>query len=120
MSAWGKVNGVKEGSKVMFMSDTKSFFSKNHGWAAGMGDRNGRWAMIIEKDGKVSYAENEKNPREVTVRDSPDDRVEEITDSVIGLRCGCHHLQALEACATITTLDMPVSDKNIDAHYLQV
>jgi len=69
MSAWGKVNGVKEGSKVMFMSDTKSFFSKHHGWEAGMGDRNGRWAMIIEKDGKVSYAENEKNPREVTVRD---------------------------------------------------
>lgn len=67
MSAWGKVNGVKGDSKVQFMSDTKSFFSKNHGWDAGMGDRNGRWAMIIEKDGTVSYAENEKSPREVTV-----------------------------------------------------
>ena len=32
-----------------------------------MGDRNGRWAMIIEKDGTVSYAENESNPRQVTV-----------------------------------------------------
>jgi len=67
MSAWGKVNGVKGDSKLKFMSDTKTFFSNNHGWAAGMGDRNGRWAMIIEKDGTVSYAENEKDPREVTV-----------------------------------------------------
>lgn len=49
------------------MSDTKSFFSKNHGWDAGMGDRNGRWAMIIEKDGTVSAADVEKSPREVTV-----------------------------------------------------
>lgn len=32
-----------------------------------MGDRNGRWAMIVEKDGTVSYAENESNPRQVTV-----------------------------------------------------
>ncbi|KAI7110539.1 hypothetical protein KC324_g20081, partial [Hortaea werneckii] len=67
MSAWGKVNGVKPDSKLKFMSDSESFFSKNHGWDAGMGDRNGRWAMIIEKDGTVSYAENESNPRQVTV-----------------------------------------------------
>jgi len=67
MSAWGKVNGVKGDSKILFMSDTKTFFSKAHGWEAGMGDRNGRWAMIVEKDGTVSYAENEGNPREVTV-----------------------------------------------------
>lgn len=67
MSAWGKVNGVKQDSKILFMSDTKTFFSKAHGWEAGMGDRNGRWAMIVEKDGKVSYAENESNPRQVTV-----------------------------------------------------
>lgn len=65
MSAWGKVNGCKEDTKVLFMSD--STFSKNHGWAAGMGDRNGRWAMIIEKDGTVSYAENEASPKEVNV-----------------------------------------------------
>jgi alkyl hydroperoxide reductase 1 len=56
MNAWGKVNGATKDSKVLFMSDTKSFFSKNHGWQAGMGDRNGRWAMVIEKDGTVSYA----------------------------------------------------------------
>ena len=49
------------------MSDSKTFFSKEHGWMAGMGDRNGRWAMIIEKDGTVSYAENEKSLRDVTV-----------------------------------------------------
>lgn len=49
------------------MSDTKTHFSKNHGWDAGMGDRNGRWAMVIEKDGTISYAENEKSPGQVTV-----------------------------------------------------
>lgn len=37
----------------MLLSDTKSFFSKNHGWAAGMGDRNGRWAIVVDKDGKA-------------------------------------------------------------------
>jgi alkyl hydroperoxide reductase 1 len=31
-----------------------------------MGDRNGRWAMILD-DGKVTYADNEKSPGEVTV-----------------------------------------------------
>jgi peroxiredoxin len=33
-----------------------------------MGDRNGRWAMVFDKDGKVIYAENEKSPGEVSVR----------------------------------------------------
>ncbi|KAF2083589.1 AhpC/TSA family protein-like protein [Saccharata proteae CBS 121410] len=66
MNAWGKVN--KAGGKdILFLSDTKTFFSKNHGWAAGMGDRNGRWAMVVEKDGTISYAENESNPSQVTV-----------------------------------------------------
>lgn len=32
-----------------------------------MGDRNGRWAMIVEKDGTVSYAENEASPKDVNV-----------------------------------------------------
>lgn len=32
-----------------------------------MGDRNGRWAAIIEKDGTISYAENEKSPKDVDV-----------------------------------------------------
>ena len=67
MNAWGKVNSVKGDHKIAFMSDTKIFFSKHYGWEAGMGDRNGRWAMVIEKDGKVSYAENEASPREVKV-----------------------------------------------------
>jgi hypothetical protein len=33
-----------------------------------MGERNGRWAMVIDKDGTVTYAENESNPSQVTVR----------------------------------------------------
>lgn len=33
-----------------------------------MGDRNGRFAMIVDKDGKVMYAEKEQDPRKVTVR----------------------------------------------------
>ena len=32
-----------------------------------MGDRNGRWAMVIDKDGKIVYAENEKDPTQVSV-----------------------------------------------------
>lgn len=68
MSAWGKVNGIKGDSKILFMSDTKSFFSKNHGWSAGVGDRNGRWAMVIEKDGTVSYSAVEPGPGGITVR----------------------------------------------------
>ena len=85
MNAWGKVNKVNTDDIVssmtvydkleitlthrfqLMLSDTKTFFSKEHGWAAGMGDRNGRWAMIIEKDGSISYAENEKSPAEVNV-----------------------------------------------------
>ena len=65
-----QVNGVGPDSKLLFMSDTKSFFSKNYGWDAGMGDRNGRWAMVIEKDGTVSVADNEASPREVKVSKS--------------------------------------------------
>ena len=67
MSAWAKVNGVKGGDKILFMSDTKTFFSKNHGWDAGAGGRNGRWAMVIEKDGTISVADAEKSPAKVTV-----------------------------------------------------
>lgn len=66
MNAWGKVNHVK-GDDILFLSDTKTGFSKNYGWAAGMGDRNGRWAMIVDKDGTVKYADNEKSPGQVTV-----------------------------------------------------
>lgn len=65
MNAWGKVNGVK-GDDILFLSDTKTFFSKEHGWPAGMGDRNGRWAMVFDH-GKVTYAENEPSPKDVSV-----------------------------------------------------
>ena len=68
MSAWGKVNGVKDSEKILFLSDSKTQFSKEIGWMAGMGERNGRWAMVIEKDGTISYAEQEQDPRKVTVR----------------------------------------------------
>ncbi|KAK3699706.1 hypothetical protein LTR37_016311 [Vermiconidia calcicola] len=67
MSAWGKVNGVSNSENILFLSDTKTQLAKQIGWMAGMGDRNGRWAMIIEKDGTISYAEQEKDPRQVTV-----------------------------------------------------
>ena len=68
MSAWGKVNGLTEKENgILLMGDTKSLFSKHHGWDAGMGDRNGRWAMIIDKDGTVKYAANEEDPTKVTV-----------------------------------------------------
>ncbi|KAF2722168.1 Redoxin [Polychaeton citri CBS 116435] len=67
MNAWGKVNGANGKDSFYFLSDTKTKFSENYGWAAGMGDRNGRWAMVVEKDGTVSYAENEPSPGQVTV-----------------------------------------------------
>jgi len=66
MNAWGKVNKVK-GDDILFLSDTKSFFSKNHGWSAGMGDRNGRWAMVVNNDGTITYAEVETASGKVTV-----------------------------------------------------
>lgn len=66
MNAWGKVNGSK-GDDVLFLSDTKTFFAKEHGWLAAPGaDRNGRWAMVIDH-GKVTYAEVESSPKEVNV-----------------------------------------------------
>ena len=49
------------------LSDTKSMFAENHGWLAGRGPRTGRFAIVVEKDGTVSYAENEPNPSAVTV-----------------------------------------------------
>ena len=66
-AAWAKVNGVDGDSKIKFMCD-KEQYSKKIDWMAGMGDRNARWAMIIEKDGTISYAERETKPGTVTVR----------------------------------------------------
>ncbi|KAF2666319.1 Redoxin [Microthyrium microscopicum] len=56
MNAWGKVNKVTN-DDVLFLGDTKSKFAENHAWT--MGERNGRWAIVIEKDGSISYAEKE-------------------------------------------------------------
>lgn len=67
MAAWGKANGIGDSSKIRFMSDSKTFFGKEHGWLAGVGDRLQRFAMIIEKDGTVSYAQSETSPKEVSV-----------------------------------------------------
>jgi alkyl hydroperoxide reductase 1 len=60
MNAWGKINQAN-GKDVLLLSDTKTFFSKNYGWSAGMGDRNGRWAMVID-NGKITYAEVDSSP----------------------------------------------------------
>jgi alkyl hydroperoxide reductase 1 len=65
MSAWGKVNKVK-GDDILFLGDNKTYFAKNHAWTAGP-ERNARFAIVIEKDGTVSYAENETTPGEISV-----------------------------------------------------
>ena len=62
MSAWGKVNGVKN-DDIYFMTDPEAKFSKSVGW--NMGERTARYAMIIDH-GKIVYAEKEPG-REVTV-----------------------------------------------------
>jgi alkyl hydroperoxide reductase 1 len=85
MNAWGKVNGVK-GDEVLFLSDTKTFFSKEHGWPAGMGDRNGRWAMVFDH-GKVTYAENEKSPGEVSVSCETSEFASRCTNGSVGIWC---------------------------------
>ncbi|KAK3673154.1 hypothetical protein LTR78_006994 [Recurvomyces mirabilis] len=67
MNGWGKVNGAGPDSKILFMSDTKSHFAKSMGWMAGVGERNARFAMIIEKSGIVTYAEKEDSIGGVSV-----------------------------------------------------
>jgi len=51
----------------LFLADDQTKFAKSIGWLAGMGDRNGRFAMVVDKDGKIVYAEKEKDPRQITV-----------------------------------------------------
>lgn len=113
MSAWGKVNGLKEGDKTLFMSDTKTNFSKNHGWSAGP-DRNGRWAIVIEKDGTVSYAENESNPREVTVS------IVQTVIEVMILICGRFLEQMLCSVVSRHKLCSKVYISKIDLHHRAV
>ena len=63
------MNRVPKGDDFLMLSDSKTFFSENYGWRAGrnIGDRTGRWAMIVERDGTISYAENEAKLQDVEV-----------------------------------------------------
>jgi len=65
MNAWAKVNKVQR-DDILFLADTKTQFAKNYGYTAGP-DRNGRFAVIVEKDGTISYIENEPSPSGVSV-----------------------------------------------------
>ncbi|KAJ5122565.1 hypothetical protein N7448_003699 [Penicillium atrosanguineum] len=56
MSAWGKVNGVRD--DILFLSDPDAKFSKSIGWADSASGRTGRYAIVIDH-GKVSYAQIE-------------------------------------------------------------
>ena len=95
MSAWGKVNGVTGDSKIKFMSDTKTQLSKANGWMAGMGERTGRWAMIIEKDGTISYAEQEDSPRQVTVSMQKVSNILKIELIALGFWCRSSSLEVM-------------------------
>lgn len=73
MSARGKVNDVnpndvKPNDEIfLLMADPELGMSNHHGWAAGMGDRSRRWAMVLEKGGTIKSAENNlKGPSKVT------------------------------------------------------
>ncbi|KAF1348651.1 putative peroxiredoxin pmp20 [Delphinella strobiligena] len=65
MNGWGKVLKVPQGEDFLLLGDTDTKFSEKYGW--NLGERTGRWAMIIEKDGTISYAENEKHPQATEV-----------------------------------------------------
>lgn len=68
MSAWGKVNGVKD--EILFLSDTDIKFSKSIGYEHPSGAaRTARYAMVIDH-GKILYIEKEP-ARDVTVSPSP-------------------------------------------------
>ncbi|KAJ6095246.1 Allergen [Penicillium sp. IBT 16267x] len=56
MSAWGKVNGVRD--TILFLSDPDAKFSKSIGWADAASGRTGRYAIVIDH-GKISYAQIE-------------------------------------------------------------
>ncbi|KAJ5677712.1 hypothetical protein N7523_004271 [Penicillium sp. IBT 18751x] len=56
MSAWGKVNGVRD--NILFLSDPDAKFSKSIGWADDASGRTGRYAIVIDH-GKVTYAQIE-------------------------------------------------------------
>lgn len=58
--AWAVSQGVTPRHRdLMLMGDTQSKLLE------GMG--NGRWAMLIDREGTIKYAETEEDPMEVTV-----------------------------------------------------
>ena len=64
MSAWGKVNGIKD--EILMLSDPNNKWAESTGYdldltSMGIGKRVTRFGMII-KDGTVTYAEKEDNP----------------------------------------------------------
>jgi alkyl hydroperoxide reductase 1 len=63
MSAWGKANGIKDGS-ILFMSDAGTEFSKLLGWTNG--ERTGRYAIVVDH-GKVVYAAQETKKGSIEV-----------------------------------------------------
>lgn len=64
MSAWGKVNGIKD--EILFLNDNDAKFSKSIGWDMGVSpNRTARYAIVIDH-GVVKYAEKEPG-RDVTV-----------------------------------------------------
>ncbi|KAI5362986.1 Putative redoxin [Septoria linicola] len=68
MSGWQKVNvGLTDDDNtfVIFASDLETKLANQIGWTA-PGDRNGRWAAIIDH-GKITYAEVETELQAVTV-----------------------------------------------------
>ncbi|KAF7196674.1 Peroxiredoxin Pen c 3 [Pseudocercospora fuligena] len=68
MSGWQKVNlagSPDDNTFVIFASDLETKLANQIGWTA-PGDRNGRWAAIIDH-GKIAYAEIETELQAVTV-----------------------------------------------------
>jgi len=64
MSAWGKVNKIHN-DDILFLSDTKTQFGKNHAWVLSP-ERNARWAILVEKDGTISYTGVDNVPGQIT------------------------------------------------------
>ncbi|MCJ1409670.1 hypothetical protein MMC19_003752 [Ptychographa xylographoides] len=63
MNAWSKANGIKN-DDILFLTDDGTKFSKSIDWT--LGERTGRYALVIDH-GKITYAEKEKGPGDVTV-----------------------------------------------------
>jgi alkyl hydroperoxide reductase 1 len=66
MSAWGKANGVTDGS-ILFISDAGAEFSKSIGW--NNNERTGRYAIVVDH-GKITYAGHEGKSGTTLVSDA--------------------------------------------------